>query len=426
MPQPSTSAPPGAIPVNRHPFRVLSPAVAVAGMLVGCGGAPVELEMAEGTRVEVVTGGAIESGMPNFARHDGTLLLSHLERRSHERWALRVTEVAADGSVVSGGDVVERDDFFVNWADFPSVTPFGSSGAAWAAHWLQRGPHGGYDYGVRLSVSDDGGATWGESWTPHEDETSTEHGFVSILPTDEAFELIWLDGRQFAEGRERMQLRAGRGGLSGAIGVERVVDELVCDCCQTDVAPTDAGAVAVYRNRTGDEIRDVHAARWDRTTGSWTLLGPVHEDGWRIAACPVNGPAVATDGTRTAVAWFTAAGDVPAVHLAVAGPEAEQFSPPVRIDRGAPVGRVDVQFDAAGDPWVLWMESVADGGAELLLARVEAGRAVDRLLRIAELGAARGTGFPRFVFLEGGSALVAWTDLDGDERRLRLLKLPTG
>jgi len=374
--------------------------------------------------VDVTTDGALESGMPAFGRHGGALLLSHLERRSNDSWAVRVTRLGEDGAVVSAADVVERDDFFVNWADFPSVTPFGPYGEAWVAHWLQRGPAGGYDYAVRLSVSDDRGDTWSDPWSPHEDDTPTEHGFVSVLPTADAFELVWLDGRRYAEGDERMQLRARRGASDGPLGAERVVDDLVCDCCQTDIAPTASGAVAVYRNRTEGEIRDIHTARWDRTTGTWTPLGPVHEDGWRIDACPVNGPAVATDGGRTAVAWFTAADDVPTVYIATSGSTSGEFSLPVRVDMGSPVGRVDVQYDAAGDPWVLWMESANEGAAELLLARLDADGGMDRSLRVAELGAARGTGFPRFVFLDDGSALVAWTDLDGDDRRLRLHKIP--
>ena len=399
------------------------PAAVLVAAFAGCDGVEPDAPRTDPVSFDVVSASALESGMPSFSQHGDVVLLSHLERRSDDAWTLRVTEFSTEGEVRSAADVVERSDFFVNWADFPSVTPVGTSGDRWVAHWLQRGPAGGYDYGVRLAASDDRGDTWSDPWTPHEDGTPTEHGFVSVLPVADGYEAIWLDGRQFAEGVSRMQLRSRRGGLAGPDGPERIVDDLVCDCCQTDVAPTPGGAVAVYRDRTEAEIRDIHAARWVRETDTWEALGPVHEDGWEIGGCPVNGPAVASDGVSTAVAWFTAAGDAPTVNVTTGSADGGDFGPAVRVDRGAPVGRVDVRYGPDGDPRVLWMESLPEGRAELLLARVRVDGSVDPALSIAELDAARGSGFPRFVVLADGDALVAWTELEGDTRRLRTTRI---
>ena len=66
------------------------------------------------------------------------------------------------------------------------------------AHWLQSGTQGGYDYGVRITQSNDGGQNWSEPWTPHDDGTPTEHGFVSSVSLGQTMGFIWLDGRQFA------------------------------------------------------------------------------------------------------------------------------------------------------------------------------------------------------------------------------------
>ena len=74
--------------------------------------------------------------------------------------------------------VAEGADFFVNWADFPSVY---AAGDTLMVHYLQRGDQGGYDYGVRVKWSTDRGRTWSAAWTPHEDDTPTEHGFVSFF-----------------------------------------------------------------------------------------------------------------------------------------------------------------------------------------------------------------------------------------------------
>ena len=57
-------------------------------------------------------------------------------------------------------EVASGKDWFVNWADFPSVMP--SADGPWAAHWLQQKPGGVYSYDVMVELSDDGGRTWGE------------------------------------------------------------------------------------------------------------------------------------------------------------------------------------------------------------------------------------------------------------------------
>ena len=68
--------------------------------------------------------------------------------------------------------------------------------------------------------------------------------------------------------------------------VERVprfvmlVDDRVCDCCQTAAALTSDGPVVVYRDRTEDEIRDIHISRL--IDGAWTESRAVSDDGWYI------------------------------------------------------------------------------------------------------------------------------------------------
>ena len=49
------------------------------------------------------------------------------------------------------------------------------------------------------------------------------------------------------------------------------------------------GPLVAFRDRSNQEIRDIHVARVEQ--GKWTEAVPVHADNWRIEACPVNGPA---------------------------------------------------------------------------------------------------------------------------------------
>ena len=100
------------------------------------------------------------SGEPFLSSSEDGVYLSWLEEVAPTMYELRFS-VLQDGEWNKPGVVASGDDFFVNWADFPSVLP-GPQGSLWA-HWLQRGSEGGYDYGVRVSESGDGGKTWSDS-----------------------------------------------------------------------------------------------------------------------------------------------------------------------------------------------------------------------------------------------------------------------
>jgi hypothetical protein len=158
------------------------------------------------------------------------------------------------------------DNWFVNWADFPSVVPI--SGSQWAAHWLVRREAGGYAYDIHAAFSEDAGNSWSEPFVPHTDGTDTEHGFVTLFPDPDGIGMIWLDGRKYINEYDENDVAASGMTLRAAVfradqtaSREVLVDDLICDCCQTDVAMTPSGPVAVYRDRSVDEIRDIYLTR---------------------------------------------------------------------------------------------------------------------------------------------------------------------
>ncbi|MDQ3804043.1 MAG: glycoside hydrolase, partial [Acidobacteriota bacterium] len=129
---------------------------------------------------ELPSPAAKESGQPNLTTGPaGRVYLSWLERIEGKRFALRFAARAGAGWEAAR-TVAEGDNWFVNWADFPSLAalPDGSL----AAHWLARSGPGVYAYDVKIARSADGGKTWSKPFTPHRDGTPTEHGFVSMFP----------------------------------------------------------------------------------------------------------------------------------------------------------------------------------------------------------------------------------------------------
>jgi hypothetical protein len=364
------------------------------------------------------------SGEPNLVSAHGTAYLSWLEPVDGGGHALRFARWTGDGWS-EPGTVAEGEGYFVNWADFPSMTALPDGRLA--AHWLVRSGPSTYAYDVHVAQSPDGGRTWSPSVIPHRDGTQTEHGFASLFPwTDGRLGAVWLDGRNF-EGHDAAEHGAGAEmtlrhtwiGAAGELGEEVVLDGRVCDCCQTSVALTARGPVAVYRNRSAEEIRDVWIVR--HVDGRWTEPRPVHHDGWHITGCPVNGPAAAADGESLAVAWFTAAADTPRVHLAFSADGGATFGAPLRVDDGDPVGRVDVVMLNGGAALVSWLERMGDA-AEIRVRRVSATGRAGPATTVSTTSGARASGFPRITRLDD-LVVFAWTEA-GDPSRVRTAVAP--
>ena len=327
--------------------------------------------------------------------------------------ALRFAEFE-NGEFGPARDIARGAGWFANWADTPRL--FIAPDGDWIAHWPVKSGESTYAYDVIASRSSDRGATWSLPTSPHRDGTQTEHGFVSYFAdADSTTHLVWLDGRNTgtAEGHGShggsgaMTLRTASM-VGAAFGPSVELDGRVCDCCQTASATTAAGPIVIYRDRSEGEIRDIHIVR--RVEGGWTQPMPVAEDGWVISGCPVNGPDVVADGSRVAAAWFTMAESVPAVRLAVSQNAGASFGPPMTFSPGTALGRV--QLTHLDDGFLmLWMDEarVEDGGgAALKLGRFDWTGTSRGVRELADLGAGRGSGFPRLAVI-GDRVLVAWT-----------------
>jgi hypothetical protein len=202
---------------------------------------------------------------------------------------------------------------------------------------------------------------------------------------------------------------------------------MICDCCQTDAAPTSRGVVVVYRDRSEGEVRDVYTT--SLIDGEWTVGRPVHDDGWVIPACPVNGPAVDARGDDVVVAWFTAAEDSERVQVAFSSDGGATFGAPVRVDGGTPGGRVDVTLLPDGSAVVLWIEragmSETAGPAEIRVRRVAPDGELSPPALLAASSSARTSGFPRMVPDGQGRLVFAWTDVSGTSPVVRIARVPS-
>ena len=358
---------------------------------------------------------------------DGTVRLSWLEPVDAKTWALKLSRLEAGAPRWSEARTIAQGaDWFVNWADFPSVTALDETNLF--AVWFVNNPEpsagsGDHDHGAgyhaEYSLSRDGGATWSKPQPVTGESRATE--FVAALPLGGNARALaaWLDGRARAHNGGVQQLYA-QTLLAG--GPDMLVDPSVCDCCQLALAPVRDGALLAYRGRTADEVRDIRLARW--RGGRWESPRTLHADNWEIAACPVNGPRLAVSGSRVAAVWFTGAQGQSRVQAKLSADDGENFGEPLRIDLGRPQGRVDVVMGADGAAYVTWLELTArDSGKEggIYLRRIAPDGAMGEPRLLAPSTTARASGFPRVLPVGENRLLLAYTAQSGETRVATLL-----
>ena len=357
------------------------------------------------------------------ASPSGTIVLSWLEPDG-EAHALRYSELTPSGwsapaTVASGGD------WFVNYADMPSVVPV--SDTLWAAHWLENRTEFGYAYDIHVALSTDRGKTWSRSVVPHDDDTDTQHGFVSMYSDGDGVGLVWLDGRKYINevtddvAASAMTLRGATIEPDLSVADASLIDDVICDCCQTDVAYSSTGPVAVYRDRTVDEIRDIYVTR--RTNGIWLPGQAVHDDHWLIDGCPVNGPVIAAHGDHVAVAWFTGARGRARVEAAWSQDGGSTFAAPVDVGIERPLGHVGAELLANGDLVVSWLRAAADRGAELCLRRISPAGALGETHVLALAPDVFAFSVPQLA-LNGRELVVTWTNDVDDHTSLGSAAVP--
>ncbi|WP_157976188.1 hypothetical protein [Lewinella sp. IMCC34191] len=360
---------------------------------------------------------AVGSHLPRFGTDGDRLLLSYVLSDTSGPARLMVREWRK-GEWSTAVEVASGANWFVNWADFPSVKPLGKGRFY---HFLAYSGDGTYDYDVRFGVSGDSSS---EHRILHNDGKPAEHGFVSSAHRpDGRLQVTWLDGRFTKQegaaaavghdhgGGGAMTLRTANVGMDGSVSERQELDHRVCDCCSTATTVVDGRALIVYRDRTENEIRDISFVQ-ELPDGSWSEPRAVSHDGWQIAGCPVNGPALAAnEAGDAATAWYTAADDEARIQFARYDREKGTFGPAIVLDDDEPAGRVDVKVDRDGVAYVLGLSRGIDADTgELRLWTIQKNGEVKERA-VGTMSTARSAGFPRLAITDD-EIWVAYTSTD--------------
>jgi len=343
------------------------------------------------------------------ATREGGLLMSWFEKTDSATWALNWSEFS-DKKWTEAKAITTGKNYFVNWADFPSIYHF--SGDTILAHWLQKTGEGSYDYDIKVSISNDRGGEWSEPQTPHRDGVKGEHGFVSFFrDISNDIGLVWLDGRNMMVGDDghgygAMNLYQSGFTSTGTMKWEMKIDDRVCECCPTSSKRTENSIIIAYRDRSEDEIRNINIVRY--ADGYWHDPYAVNDDGWKVAGCPVNGPMLATYENDVAIAWYTSPDATPTVNVAFSKNEGASFEAPIRVDLSQPIGRVDIIWLNENEVMASWIES-AEKTTNIVSAIVSKDRTVQQARVVSEIQPGRVSGYPQMEMVDD-QLFFAWTE----------------
>jgi len=364
----------------------------------------------------------IGSRFPNLvSTNEGTLLMSWLASPENKHpFSLYFSEFSK-GSWSEPVSIFSGPEFFVNWADYPSI--FQLNADTLATHWLyKRGP-GTFDYDVYVSISKDRGVTWSDPTIPHRDSVSTEHGFVSFFRKNKNLGIVWIDGRKIKKsdnghGSGDMSLFSTTLRMDMNLGPETLLDPRICECCPTDATTIGGVDLIAYRDRSDDEIRNIQIIR---SNGEyWSDPISVHNDGWMIPGCPVNGPKLAVNEQNLGIAWYTAPKGDARVNVAFSYDNGSTFTKPIRIDEGMPLGRVDLEWVDNNRIVVSWIE-LKDESAQLKIRTISLGGEMEVARLIKEIDSSRGSGYPQMIKFRK-ELIFAWT-VPGDWK-IEIVKIP--
>ena len=167
-----------------------------------------------------------------------------------------------------------------------------------------------------------------------------------------------------------------------------------------------------FRGRSATEVRDIYVSRF--AEGRWSAPAIVHADGWRIDACPINGPSVSARGRDVAVAWFMAKNDQGRAFVAFSHDAGRTFGVPVRVDDAGSLGRLGVQLLDDGSAAVIWIER-ANQRSQLRVRVITPAGMRSAPVTIADT---EGSRYPRII-RDRGELLFSWTDTDKGPSQVR-------
>jgi BNR repeat-like domain len=179
------------------------------------------------------------------------------------------------------------------------------------------GRGGGRGAEVSFCVSKDNGNTW---TSPQAVDTDLTKGLMrgffdaTVLANDEIAVAYLKDVKNSTKHEERdLRLAITK---NGVFQPEKLIDAVVCDCCNINLLVDASGALNVYYRDNNDDIRDMAKMTSTDNGQSFSKSQIVHNDGWKINGCPHSGAVSGVHGKTALVAWFSGSQTESGIRLA--------------------------------------------------------------------------------------------------------------
>ena len=307
------------------------------------------------------------------------------------------------------------DGVMSSWADLPSVKEINNN--LWIAHWPVYQANS-YGYDIALSISNDRGMSWKDPFKVNTDTTPAEHGFVSTFKANQGFGVIWIDGRDYYKDGEfkyvneqgdilGSHLRFATFNNNGHRLSEEVIDNLVCDCCETDIIESNDINYLVYRNRSNLEIRDIQIKSFNNEI--WSEPVTINEDNWQINACPINGPSIASKDNVLAVSWYDGSDDIGRILSKVSYDHGQSFQDLIIVDTNDVYGHTDIVITEDKQILVSWLGN-ENNDLVLKIKQISAKNDSDPFIVYRETGLGP-SDFPKIEYYDN-KLFIAWTSYD--------------
>ncbi len=225
------------------------------------------------------------------------------------------------------------------------------------------------DSQIKYTISKDNGNTWTTSTSVDADTAKVVRGFFDavILPNDE-IAVVYLKDVAGSTKHEERDLRLVST-KNGAFQAERVIDPVVCDCCNISMLVDTKGALNVFYRDNNHDIRDI--ARMISTNNGVSFSKPqiMHNDKWEIKGCPHSGPTSVATANGSLITWFSGANEKMGVRLVNSEGKLLKLL-------GATAKNAHVSADAK-DAALVWEQTAENGTSSVFYSKLKDGKVLD-------------------------------------------------
>jgi hypothetical protein len=311
---------------------------------------------------------------------------------------------------------VTDDDASLYQIDRGNDPQIAAHGDTVIAVWTTKGSGYGGSDPLMTALSRDGGRSWKASVRPSDTKSTAGQAYIDIIAGPEGFDVVWLDGRDGAQG---LRQAYSHDGMSWSKNV--TIQQTTCECCWNTLGRTGNELFVLARGKGPRDMLLFGRGPDQR----WARVATVGAFGWDFEGCPHTGGGLAIPVTPKplmhAVVW-TGANGAEGLHYLKSADGGHTWSAPYRIG-SVDARRADIATNSAGTVLVAWEQfepRSPDTPAHTTIYAMESrdeGRHWRKPVRLSNPEA--DTSYPRVVATAEGF-LVLWTETSEGRDVLRM------